>query len=69
MLNRIRSLRGGKLNDSQFHSRMHGEGVWAEQLKTVFEMAKRKAGLDKPFPDLSTEHFRPPAGLQMTLFA
>ena len=69
VLNRIRSLRGGKLNDSNFHTRMHGEGVWAEQLNMVFEMAKRKAGLDKPFPDLSTEHFRPPAGPQLTLFA
>lgn len=68
VLNRIRSLRGGKLNDSNFHTRMHGEGVWAEQLKTVFEVAKRKAGLDREFPELSTDHFRPPAGPQMTLF-
>ena len=68
VLNRIRSLRGGKLNDSNFHTRMHGEGVWARQLKTVFEVAKRKAGLDREFPELSTEHFRPPRGAQMTLF-
>ena len=68
VLNRIRSLRGGKLNDSNFHTRMHGEGVWAQQLNTVFDVAKRKAGLDRDFPDLSTEHFRPPRTAQMTLF-
>jgi DNA repair photolyase len=68
VLNRIRSLRGGKLNDSNFHTRMHGEGVWAQQLKTVFDVARRKAGLDRPFPELSTGHFRRPRGAQMALF-
>ena len=68
VLNRIRSLRGGKLNDANFHTRMHGQGVWAQQIKTVFDVAKRKAGLDRPFAELSTEHFRPPAGPQLTLF-
>jgi DNA repair photolyase len=61
VLNRIRSLRGGKLNDSNFGSRMKGEGVFAKQISTMFELAKRKAGLDKPFPALSTKHFRRPA--------
>jgi DNA repair photolyase len=68
VLNRIRDLRGGKLNDSNFHSRMAGQGPWAEQIKTLFDVAKRRAGLDRPFPALSTEAFRPPAGPQMTLF-
>ena len=68
VLNRIRDLRGGKLNDSNFHTRMVGQGVWSEQLKTMFDVAKRRAGLDRPFPELTTEHFRPPAGAQMTLF-
>jgi DNA repair photolyase len=68
VLNRIRELRGGKLNDSNFGSRMRGEGVWAEQLKAVFELAKRKAGLTHPYPDLRTDLFRSPAGPQMTLW-
>jgi DNA repair photolyase len=68
VLNRIRALRGGKLNDPNFHSRMRGEGVWAEQLKTMFELAKRKAGLDKPFPGLSSAAFRKPPGPQMSLW-
>jgi DNA repair photolyase len=68
VLNRIRDLRGGKLNDSNFHTRMIGQGVWSEQFKTMFDVAKRRAGLDKPFPELSTEHFRKPPGPQMSLF-
>ena len=68
VLNRIRSLRGGKLNDSNFHTRMVGQGVWSEQFKTMFELARRKAGLDKPFPGLTTEHFRKPTGPQWSLF-
>jgi len=67
ILNRIRSLRGGKLNDANFHTRMRGEGEFASQMKNMFEIARRKAGLDKPCPELSTEHFKRP-GAQMALF-
>lgn len=58
VLNRIREMRGGKLNDSNFHTRMKGEGVFAEQISAKFKLARRKAGLDRPFPRLSTEHSR-----------
>ena len=68
VLNRIRDLRGGKLNDGDFHTRMVGQGVWAEQFKTMFDLAKRRAGLDRPSPELTTKYFRPPAGPQMTLW-
>ena len=68
VLNRIRELRGGKLNDSNFVSRMRGEGVWAEQLKTMIELAKRKVGLDGEFPELAKDKFRGPGEKQMTLF-
>jgi DNA repair photolyase len=62
VLNRVRSMRGGKLNDPNFGSRMSGQGIWAEQIKTVFELAKRKAGLDRPLPRASVEAFRRPVG-------
>jgi hypothetical protein len=36
---------------------------------TAFEPdATRRAGLDGPSPELTTKHFRPPAGPQMTLW-
>ena len=70
VLNRIRSMRGGKLNDSNFNSRMKGEGIFAEQISKMFKLAARKTGLDKPFPGLSVEHFRRPvaSGGQFGLF-
>jgi DNA repair photolyase len=68
VLNRIRSLRGGKLNDANFMTRMRGEGVWADQLKSMFKLAKRRAGLDGPFPSLTTEAFRRPTGGQLELW-
>lgn len=65
ILNRIRALRGGKLNDPNFGSRMQGQGVWAEQLKSLFTLAQRKAGLEQPFPGLSTAAFRRPPQAQL----
>lgn len=68
VLNRIRSMRAGKLNDSEFGSRMRGEGVFADQIKEMFRLARRKAGLDGPGPNLSTAAFRRPAEGQFMLF-
>jgi DNA repair photolyase len=67
MLNRIRSLRGGKLNDSQYGSRMKGEGIFAEQISQMFHAACRKAGLAIEAPALSVAAFRRPAGPQLAL--
>jgi DNA repair photolyase len=68
VLSRIRDIRGGKLNDGNFHTRMQGEGPFAEQLHAMFDLAKRRVGLDRPSPELSTASFRRPAGPQMTLW-
>ncbi len=57
VLNRIRDLRGGKLNDSNFTTRMRGEGAFADHFENFFKLAKRRAGLDKPFPKLSIDQF------------
>ncbi|HYO08396.1 MAG TPA: PA0069 family radical SAM protein [Tepidisphaeraceae bacterium] len=70
VLNQIRQIRGGKLNDGNFGSRMRGEGPLAEQLGTMFEMAKKRAGITGAFPELSKSHFRRPPreNEQMGLF-
>lgn len=67
ILGRIRDLRGGKLNDPNFGSRMEGTGVWAEQIGALFAAGCKKAGIPEDFPRLSTEHFRPPCE-QLALF-
>jgi DNA repair photolyase len=68
VLGRIRAVRRGRLNDARFGSRMRGEGVQAQLLRDWFRLACRQAGLDKPFPVLSTAAFRRPGGTQRLLF-
>ncbi|MDB5478426.1 MAG: repair photolyase [Alphaproteobacteria bacterium] len=68
VLNRIRSIRDGKLNSSEYGSRMKGEGFYAQQISQVFDLAKRKYGLTKRMP-LSAESFnRHARDEQMRLF-
>jgi DNA repair photolyase len=69
VLNRIRAMRGGKLNDANFKTRMRGEGIYAEEMAKLFEFACRKAGINKRWPGLSTKYFRkPPTTPQLNLF-
>jgi len=68
ILYRIRSMRSGQLNESEFGKRMRGEGIFAEQIASLFKLACRQAGLANTSPALSTEAFRRPAGPQLTLF-
>jgi DNA repair photolyase len=58
VLGRIRHLRGnGRLNNSQWHKRMTGEGIFAEQIASLFEVGCRRAGIGER-PKLSTAAFR-----------
>ena len=68
VLNRIRSIRGGKLNDPRFGSRMRGEGIFAEQIDRLFSASCRKAGLTGDRPILSTAAFKRPSGSQLSFF-
>jgi DNA repair photolyase len=68
VLARIREVRGGRLNDPRFHSRMRGEGVYADQIHALFEVARRRAGLASERPPLSTAAFRRPDAPQLSLF-
>ena len=67
VLHRLESLRGGRLNDPRFGSRMTGEGNFADQIGAVFRIWSRKYGLDGPRPALSTAAFRRPGGTQLEL--
>jgi DNA repair photolyase len=68
ILHRIQALRSGRLNDPRFHSRMKGEGFFADQIQALFDLARRRAGLeDAPLP-LSTDAFRRPPDPQLDLF-
>jgi DNA repair photolyase len=69
ILNRVRSMRDGRLNDPNFSSRMRGSGAYAEHMKQLFEISCRKAGLDRARPELSAANFRPPPTAQLELFS
>lgn len=58
VLNRVRSLRDGKLNQAQFGTRMRGEGIFADQIEAMFGVACRRAGILNPPLELSTASFR-----------
>ena len=68
VLNRIKAMRGGKIYDAQWGKRMRGEGIFADQIEAMFDVAYRKAGFKDNFAGLSTEHFRRPGGAQLSFF-
>ena len=68
ILNRIRDIRGGRLNDPNFVTRMQGSGAYAQHLSELFEVSCRKSGLNSKRPALSAESFRRPGPAQLKLF-
>jgi DNA repair photolyase len=67
VLSRIQSMRGGKLYDAKWGARMKGEGFFAEQIKALFTLGKRRAGFPENLPELSAAAFRVPTD-QLSLF-
>jgi DNA repair photolyase len=68
VLNRVRAMRGGQLNENQFGKRMRGEGIFADQIASLFKLACRQSGLPNQAPALSTASFRRSLDPQLTLF-
>ncbi len=69
ILNRIRSIRDGKLNDGEFGSRMRGEGFHASQISQLFDLSRKRFGLTRRMK-LTSEHFRRNAhDAQLNLFS
>ncbi len=60
VLGRVREARGGKLNVSEFGTRMSGTGEMAGQIAALFRLFARKHGLDGGLPALDSSQFRPP---------
>ena len=68
MLKGLRAVRNGKLYDSAFGQRMRGQGIFADQIDALFEVACRKHGLNNKLPPLSTAGFRRVEKAQLSLF-
>jgi DNA repair photolyase len=72
VLERIRSMHDGRLNDSRFGVRMSGDGPIADLIRQVFRVHCRQLGVnERPWP-VSAEAFRRPIdpvkGQQLQLF-
>ena len=66
----IRDLRSGRENDPEYHTRMRGQGVYADLVRSRFQNACRKFGLNNERGELNTGLFKPPgtADPQQSLF-
>ena len=60
VLNRVRETHGGDADDRVFGRRMRGGGIYAEQVRTLFKVARRRAGIPEHSPPLTTDRFRRP---------
>ena len=60
VLSRVREMRDGKLNESQFGQRMRGKGEFMAVLRDLFHMTCRRVGLNRESPGLNTDAFRRP---------
>ncbi len=62
VMNRIRDMRGGKDYDSNFGSRMQGEGLWADMIRQRFDKALMRLNVKRNlrFDVLDTAKFRKP---------
>jgi len=70
VISSIKSIRGGKLNSSEWGVRFRGEGEIAETIENLFEISCRKYGLNKRDFDLNKQHFKVPLrNEQLKLFA
>ena len=58
---RVREMRGGKDNDARFHTRMTGQGTWAQLVRQRFEKACARLALNHERHALDLTQFRPPA--------
>lgn len=71
VLNTVRDMREGEINDSHFGSRMTGKGAYASMIAQRFQLSCKKVGLSRNHQRLDTDFFHPPAKdgqYQLSLF-
>lgn len=68
VLHLIESCHGGKLNDSRWGTRTHGEGNIADIINQMFKLAVRKYFINRSFPEYDLSLFRRRYPQQQQLF-
>ena len=69
VMNMVQDIRGGRDNDPNFFTRMKGHGIWPQLIRQRVKRAAREHDMDRSFPSLRCDLFRPPErDGQMELF-
>lgn len=68
VLNRIREMRGGELNDGRFGNRMRGSGRYIETVHDLFDVTAKRLGFEQREITPQASRFRRPERGQMKLF-
>ena len=68
VINRVKSLKNGKLNRSEFGERFRVEGAYGEQLKQLMEIHAKRLGLNQTVTRLNSNDFKRPETGQLNLF-
>ncbi|MEX0844416.1 MAG: PA0069 family radical SAM protein [Balneolaceae bacterium] len=68
VVQKILDIRDGKLNNSEWGTRMKGTGNYSKQISDLFKVQTKRLGLNKQKRQLSTEHFKSNSGSQLNLF-
>jgi DNA repair photolyase len=69
VLNRIRSLKNGKLNRWEFGERFRVDGPFGDQMKQLVQIHSKRLGLNQQSPPLSATYFKRPVIGQLNLFS
>lgn len=68
VINKIKSVKDGHLNRSEFGKRFKGEGTYAEQIKDVMKIHAKRLGLNKTFQKINRSSFKRPQYGQLNIF-
>lgn len=67
ILDRVREIRGGQLNVTEWGKRLRGEGIFADQIRELFRITTRRLGPNEERYELSPAAFRRPGAQQLEL--
>jgi len=68
VINKLKSLKDGKLNRSEFGERFRGEGAYGEQIRQLMAIHKKRLCLDTKREPLNCTAFRRPEEGQLSMF-
>lgn len=68
IIHRIESVRDGKLNSPTFFNRMKGDGIFAGQVKKMFNLACKRKGISGSNFHFDCSKFRRPVENQLEMF-